>query len=174
MNWNLLRLFFHLGAVLNVIGVISLFVGASLLSRPISCFNGGCPSTAIYWEEAYIGFALILLGSGMMIFSTLVIRGQPNRPLADASKKWTLTSFKAALVALAILGLSMFLLGFVFAFNPQGVTFQCSSTLPCWPPGGPGEPEIMLLLGVFLAGLSYPIWKLLSRISYIGPASGQQ
>jgi energy-converting hydrogenase Eha subunit E len=71
------QVLFLAGVALVVIGLIFVAVGLDGLRTPIPCAINGCPSIfsetyAVYWDEIYIGTAMVVLGIGLIVASRMV------------------------------------------------------------------------------------------------------
>jgi hypothetical protein len=143
--------------------VVLLYIGASLVSFPVACAYLGCPSTAIYWDEAYTGISMITAGTSAMTVSTVSM--QHHDPSSDTEEKGNRTStfYKGTLAGISILGVSMALLGIIVDARLVSTPSECSAYLPCWPPLPGPDPFTLFLLGAYLFLFSLFIWRLRTR-----------
>jgi hypothetical protein len=63
--------------VIVVMGLVLIALGLDGLRTPISCAINGCPSIfsqtyATYWDEIYLGTAMVVLGIGLIVASSKV------------------------------------------------------------------------------------------------------
>jgi hypothetical protein len=156
------QLLFYLGAGLLVVGVVPLYIGASLLSSPVFCVYSGCPSTAIYWDEVYTGIAMIIAGSSMMTVSTVSMQSDLSSDTEERGNRPS-AFYKGSLVGISIVGASMALLGFIVDARLVSTPSECSTYIPCWPPLPGPDPFTLFLLGGYLFLFSLFVWRLRTR-----------
>jgi hypothetical protein len=77
----------YLGAALIVAGAILLYVGAYEVMNVILCPNipNVCPNYAIYYDFTYIGFAMILVGVGMLSFGLVKVKKFQEAEMSPSS-----------------------------------------------------------------------------------------